>query len=57
MKKWYVVYDVDGFGRREAGPWELGDAMLQRDDIQGFEGVKNVRLVHADDLEADRAQA
>ena len=43
--KWFVKYDVEGFGEQVAGPWDLTEAIPQRDDIAGYEGVSNVRLV------------
>lgn len=48
--KWYVRYTVEGFGLTTVGPWELREALYQRDDISGFEGVSDVHLLNEDEL-------
>ena len=46
FKMLYVEYEVEGFdGIQCAGPYSAEDVKYQRDDIAGFEGVKNVRIV------------
>ena len=45
MDKYYVLYEVEGFGAQQAGPYSAADVQSQRDDIAGFEGVCNVRVV------------
>jgi hypothetical protein len=45
MDKFYVLYEVEGFGAQQAGPYSQADVQSQRDDIAGFEGVCNVRVV------------
>lgn len=48
----YVVYEVEGFeGTHKAGPYPLDDIQYQRNDIAGYEGVKNLRVVPADAIE------
>lgn len=42
----YVEYEVEGFdGIQCAGPYPTEEIQSQRDDIAGFEGVKNVKVV------------
>lgn len=42
----FVEYEVEGFpGTQRSGPYSETEVQSQRDDIAGFEGVKNVRLV------------
>ena len=49
MKQFYIEYEVEGFeGLQEAGPYSQEDVIYQRDDIAGYEGVKNVRVVTPD---------
>lgn len=44
--RWWVVYEVAGYGTKKAGPYEtLEEAQIQLRDIAGYEGVFNVRLV------------
>jgi len=47
--EYYVVYQVPALKGEEwleAGPWGSGaEARLQMEDIRGFEGVQNVKLV------------
>ena len=51
-KMFYVVYEVDGFdGVHKAGPYPQSDIKYQRDDIAGFEGVKNVKVVPAEEID------
>jgi len=46
----YVEYEVHGFdGIQKAGPYSQADIQYQRDDIAGFEGVCNVRIVPAEE--------
>jgi hypothetical protein len=46
----YVEYEVNGFdGIQKAGPYSQAEVYSQRDDIAGFEGVCNVRVVPAED--------
>jgi hypothetical protein len=42
--KWFVVYEVEGFGKQKAGPWPILVAEEQARDIAGFEGVSGLRL-------------
>lgn len=46
-KMFYVEYEVDGFDGiiQKAGPYSAADVQWQKDDIAGYEGVKNVRIV------------
>jgi len=45
----FVEYEVDGFdGVQRAGPYTATEIESQRDDIAGYEGVKNVRIVTQD---------
>lgn len=48
---YYVEYEVKGFEGviQKAGPYPASDVQYQKDDIAGFEGVKNVRIVPADE--------
>lgn len=42
----YVLYEVEGYpGNQKAGPYSAEDVKYQRDDIAGFEGVTNVRIL------------
>lgn len=43
--KYYVLYDVEGFGAQQAGPYSKLEVQSQQDDIAGFDGVSNVRVV------------
>lgn len=48
----YVVYEINGFdGEHKAGPYSQADVQYQRDDIAGYEGVFNVRVLPAEALE------
>lgn len=42
--KWFVVYEVEGFGERKAGPYPIVEAEAQAKDIRGYECVSKVRL-------------
>ncbi len=45
----YVEYEVHGFdGIHKAGPYSQAEVQSQRDDIAGYEGVCNVRVVSAE---------
>ena len=47
---YYVEYEVDGFdGIQKAGPYSAADVQWQKDDIAGYMGVKNVRVVEVQD--------
>lgn len=47
---YYVEYEVDGFdGIQKAGPYSAGEVESQRFDIAGYEGVKNVRVIPAEE--------
>jgi hypothetical protein len=49
--KYYIQYEVDGFpGIQQAGPYFQSEMQSQFDDIAGFEGVKNVRIVSETDI-------
>jgi len=51
-KMFYVVYEVNGFdGVQKAGPYSQADVQYQRDDIAGFEGVVNVKVVPAEEMD------
>jgi len=42
----FIEYEVEGFGGiQKAGPYSETEIESQRDDIAGYEGVKNVRIV------------
>jgi len=42
----YVAYQVQGFGRRTAGPFKTREqANTEAADIGGYEGVSDVRIV------------
>lgn len=45
--KYYVAYEVVGIeGTHEAGPYDfIEEAVGNQADIQGYEGVYNVRIV------------
>jgi hypothetical protein len=46
----FVEYEVEGFeGIQTAGPYSEAEIQSQRDDIAGYEGVKNVRIVKPED--------
>ena len=48
----YIVYEVEGFkGTHKAGPYSLDDVQFQRSDIEGYEGVKNLKVIPADWVE------
>lgn len=48
-KMFYVEYEVHGFdGIQKAGPYSQAEVQSQRDDIAGYEGVCNVRVVPAE---------
>ena len=45
----YVEYEVSGFdGIHKAGPYSQAEVQSQRDDIAGYEGVCNVRVIPAE---------
>ncbi len=47
-EKYFIEYEVEGFpGKQQAGPYSADEVLWQRDDIIGYEGVKNVRVVEA----------
>lgn len=49
MNQYYVEYEVTGFdGIKSAGPYPYDEIQYQRDDIAGYEGVKNVRIITAE---------
>lgn len=50
MDKYYVLYEVEGFGAQQAGPYSKAEVQYQRDDIAGFEGVHNVCVVSEKDF-------
>lgn len=50
MDKFYVLYEVEGFGAQQAGPYSSHEVESQRADIAGFEGVHNVRVVNEKDF-------
>jgi hypothetical protein len=46
--KYFVQYEVEGFpGTQQAGPYSKEDVQYQRNDIAGYEGVKNVKVIEA----------
>lgn len=48
----YVTYEVIGFdGIQKAGPYLQVDVQYQRDDIAGYEGVVNVKVVRAEEID------
>lgn len=48
----YVVYEVNGFdGIHKAGPYSQADVRYQRDDIAAYEGVFNVKVVPAEEMD------
>lgn len=52
---WYVEYEVEGHGQQRAGPYPIEEVGHHRSDIEGFEGVKNVRVVNERLLEEPSA--
>jgi hypothetical protein len=45
---YFVEYEVEGFpGTQKAGPYSETEVYYQMDDIAGYEGVKNVRIVES----------
>ena len=44
---YYVEYEVKGFDGviQKAGPYPANEVQSQKDDIAGYEGVYNVRIV------------
>ncbi len=51
-KMFYVVYEVNGFdGIHKAGPYSQADVQYQRDDIAGYDGVMNVKVVPAEEVD------
>lgn len=50
---YYVEYQVQGFDGlvQKAGPYSAGEVQSQRDDIAGYEGVYNVKVVPAEEVE------
>ncbi len=45
----YVEYEVNGFdGIQKAGPYSQAEVQYQRDDIAGYEGVFNVKVIPAE---------
>jgi hypothetical protein len=44
---YYVEYEVTGFDGiiQKAGPYPANEVQSQKDDIAGYEGVYNVRIV------------
>jgi hypothetical protein len=46
----YVLYEVEGFGAQQAGPYPATEVESQRDDIAGFEGVKNARAISQEEF-------
>jgi hypothetical protein len=48
----YVEYEVNGFdGIQKAGPYPANEVQYQKDDIAGYEGVFNVRIIPAEEQE------
>jgi hypothetical protein len=48
-EKYYIEYEVEGFdGTHRAGPYPAHEVESQRFDIAGFEGVRYVRIVKAE---------
>lgn len=46
----FVEYEVEGFdGLQKAGPYDANEIDSQRNDIAGYEGVVNVRIVPAEE--------
>lgn len=51
ITKYYVRYQVDGFGEQEAGPYDSeAEAETHRQDIAGFEGVQDARVREHEDI-------
>jgi len=50
---YYVEYEVRGFDGlvQKAGPYSAAEVQYQRDDIAGYEGVYNVKVVPAEEVE------
>lgn len=47
MELFYVSYEVQGMGPQTAGPYETqGSAQSHRNDIAGYEGVSDARVIH-----------
>lgn len=48
----YVVYEVNGFdGIHKAGPYPQSEIQYQRSDIEAYEGVINVKVVPAEEID------
>ena len=48
----YILYDIEGLGNdKQAGPYTQDQIVYHMNDISGFEGVFNVRLVSAEELD------
>ena len=51
---WVILYDIDlgdGPVTRQAGPYSsLGEVAAHRADIEGYEGITNVRVQVASDV-------
>jgi hypothetical protein len=54
MKDKYVVYEALG-REHQAGPYEASQVQSHVDDISGYEGISNVRIVDAKDLNTKRS--
>jgi len=49
---YYVRYEVEGFdGEQQAGPYSADEVESQRQDIAGFEGVFNVRVIPVENVQ------
>lgn len=50
---YYVEYEVKGFDGlvQKAGPYSAAEVQSQKDDIAGYEGVYNVKVIPADEAE------
>lgn len=57
MDKYYVFYKVlgfkDGFNDKQlkAGPYDWADLESQRSDIAGYDGVYDVRIMNAEQVD------
>ena len=52
--KYYITYTVKGFdGTFKQGPYEQQEIPSQKDDIQGYDGVWDVKVVPENEMPAD----
>lgn len=57
MSNWYITYDVPALGQIgvKAGPYNADEVEIQKQDITGFEGIVNVRVVSEQEVQKKAA--